>query len=188
MVCEEDLAARVFRSWGQHADPAGRAKAGVEVAGGQTRLQAVPSLPPSTSTEAGPSMLPDRATDKAATGVAPYPGPSSSGEVAADGICAPPQLLPSQPQPADCRYMSPQEASPSSVTPLRPTQPQQTAPPHIGIWEGLPPTSLVDPSGHHDDEVAGGASALRLGLFRFKGSPETLSMVNVVPSSLAGRR
>ena len=187
MVCEEDLAARVFRSWGQHADPAGRAKAGVEVAGGQTRLQAVPSLPPSTSTEAGPSMPPDRATDKAATGVAPYPGPSSNGEVAADGICAPPQLLPSQPQPADCRYMSPQEASSSAVTPLRPPLPPQTAPPRIGTWEGLLPTSLVDPSGRND-EGAGGASALRLGLFRFKGSPETLSMVNVVPSNLAGRR
>ena len=57
MVCEEDLAARVFRSWGKHADPAGGAETGVESAGGQLKLQAVPS----TTAAAGPTMLPGRA-------------------------------------------------------------------------------------------------------------------------------
>ena len=61
MVCEEDLAARVFRSWGKHADPAGGEETGVESAGGQLKLQAVPILLPSTTAAAGPTMLPGRA-------------------------------------------------------------------------------------------------------------------------------
>ena len=187
MVCEEDLAARVFRSWGQHVDPAGRAKAGAALAGGQTQPQAVLGPPSSTTAEAGPLMLSDRATYKAANDVVPHPGPSSRGEVAADGTCAPPQLPLSQQQLADCSCTPPQEVSSSAATPLRPMQHPQAPPPRIGTWEGVPHTSLVDPIGHQD-EGAGVASAHRLGLFRFKGSPETLSLVIVLPSRLGGRR
>ena len=93
--------------------------------------------------------------------------------------------LPQQKQ-ADGSDLPPREA-PSSAPP-HPLH-LQTAPPHIGTWGGLPLTSLADASeGCVGDECARGAAAHRLGLFRFKGSPETLSMVNVVPASLAGRR
>ena len=92
--------------------------------------------------------------------------------------------LPQQKQ-ADGSDLPPREAPSSAASP--PLLHLQTAPPRIGTWGGLPLTSLADAS-EGCDEGAGGAAAHRLGLFRFKGSPETLSMVNVVPASLAGRR
>ena len=117
--------------------------------------------------------------DKAAISSGQYSGAYSSEDVAAEGgRCAAPQP---QRKSADGIDRPPREAL--SSAPLHP----QAAPPRIGTWEGLPLASLADAS-EGCVEGAGGAAAHRLGLFRFKGSPETLSMVNVVPSSLAGRR
>ena len=125
------------------------------------------------------------AADTAAISSGPYTGACSSGEVAAEGgRCAAPQLSLPQQNPADGSDRPPREA-PSSAAPPPPHL--QTAPPRTGAWGGLPLTSLADAS-EGCDEGAGGAAAHRLGLFRFKGSPETLSMVDIVPSSLAGRR
>ena len=134
------------------------------------------------------------ATDKAAASSSPCSGAYSSGEVAADERCMTPQRMLSQLQQAGSSGHSSKGAPPSSATtatpPLPPLKRSLTATPRPAggrTWEGLPLTSLAD-SSEGCDEGAGGASAHRLGLFRFKGSPETLSMVNVAPASLAKRR
>ena len=133
------------------------------------------------------------ATDKAAASNSPCSGAYSSGEMAAEERCVTPQRMLSQLQQAGSSGHS-SKGAPSSATtaapPLPPLKRSLTATPRptgARTWEGLPLTSLADAS-EGCDEGAGGAAALRLGLFRFKGSPETLSMVDVVPASLAGRR
>ena len=133
------------------------------------------------------------ATDKAAASGSPCSGAYSSGEVAADERCMTPQRMLSQLQQAGSSGHS-SKGAPSSATtatpPLPPLKRSLTATPRpagVRTWEGLPLASLADAS-EGCDEGAGGASAHRLGLFRFKGSPETLSMVDIVPSSLSGRR
>ena len=114
-----------------------------------------------------------------------------SGEIVADGRCVLPsrQLRPRQLNNGDSPASAPSPAAtaapPSSLDLRAASSPHH--PMGARTWGGLPLTSLADASGGCV-EGAGGAAALRLGLFRFKGSPETLSMVNVVPASLAGRR
>ena len=193
VVCEVELAARVFRSWGQHADAAAEAKAGAVLAGGQmTLLQTAQGLPPfAASSEIEEVSFSGAPVPKgAATNRDQCSRAYSNGEVIADGRCVPlSQQQPRRPNDGGNPASAPSHAAtaaPPSLDSHAASSPHH--PMGVRTWGGLPLTSLADASEGSNGPPAGGASAHRLGLFRFKGSPETLSMVNVVPASLAGRR